>query len=612
MATRSLSKNHYLHVLPLIDQYAPRRYRTTGNPRSRYTMKCPLCEHESSTGVDAYFTVTDDQQLFHCFVCGEKGNAQQLLLRLNGQAGNASPPRIPRPPHRNPTSGPERQQRQTFQGATIHDLALAKGLDENHLRQVLSWEDADWHGTPAVKIPYPDEHNGDAQLRYRVGINSGDRFRWQRGSKPRLYGLWNLPSIKTGNFCVLVEGETDVATLTYHGIPCLGVPGASSFNGEWATRYLADIPQVFVWKEHDIAGEQLTSAVSTARPDAKVIIAPPEYKDPTQMAAALGDGFIQEFFDLMDQAAVTSTVSLTTPVTNHPNPESTTTEKEELRHLFPLPKDERGRTIQPEMRELAMLRRDNPGRGVSRLVVSNSWRNPTNRVYKLRGLFSFLRGAFHQHLAQGGQIYKTEIKAATVAPDDGELREAECKEWDCLRQRFHRAGALYRWLSVWTPDGASRVIFSSTPAFDGQAPLEDPVAGVLDVLRNVRPLGDPYAKRNAHGGPKDTWQPSKAGTGGWWTVGTRPAYALLEKDQDVHDQAAAAANGVTTWKATPDEVNARNPEIILATRHWEAGADASPDALLRLWESLGFSIAPRAWVQVECTVEAAGIGLGTT
>ena len=60
MATRSLSKNDYLHIMPLIDQYAPRQYRITGNPRSRYTMKCPLCEHESSTGVDAYFTVTDD------------------------------------------------------------------------------------------------------------------------------------------------------------------------------------------------------------------------------------------------------------------------------------------------------------------------------------------------------------------------------------------------------------------------------------------------------------------------------------------------------------------------------------------------------------------------
>ena len=509
MATRSLSKNDDLHILDLIDQYAPRQYRTTGNPRSRYTMKCPICEHESSTGVDAYFTVTDDQQLFHCFVCGEKGNAYQLLQRLNGQAGNTSPPRISRPSQRDATSTYQRKQRPPLQGATIHDLALAKGLDENHLRQVLSWEDSAYLGTPAIKIPYLDEHNGDIQVRYRVAIG-GDRFRWQRGSKPRLYGLWNLPDIKARNFCVLIEGETDLATLTYHGIPCLGVPGSSSFKGEWVTRYLADISQVFVWQEHDKGGDRLTSAVVTARPDAKVIIAPPEYKDPTEMAAALGDGFIQAFFDLMDQAVVTSTVSLTTPVTNDSNPESNTTERDELRELFPNPKDEAGRTIQPEMRELAMLRHDNPGRGVSHLVVSNSWRNPTNRVYKLRGLFSFLRGAFHQHLAQGGQIYKTEIKAATAAPEDEKLRREECKEWDRVRQRLHRAGALYRWFSVWTSGGASKVIFSSTPGFDGQTHLDDPVATVLDVLHNVRPLGDPYPKRNAHGGPKDAWQPPQS------------------------------------------------------------------------------------------------------
>ncbi len=75
MATHSQTKNDNLHNLRLIGQYAPRQYRITGNPRSRYTMKCPLCEHERSTGVDAYFTVTDDQQLIHCFVCGDKGNA---------------------------------------------------------------------------------------------------------------------------------------------------------------------------------------------------------------------------------------------------------------------------------------------------------------------------------------------------------------------------------------------------------------------------------------------------------------------------------------------------------------------------------------------------------
>ena len=95
-------------------------------------------------------------------------------------------------------------------------------------------------------------------------------------------------------------------------------------------------------------------------------------------------------------------------------------------------------------------------------------------------------------------------------------------------------------------------------------------------------------------------------------MGTRPAYALLDLNQDVHDQAAAAANGVTTWKAAPDEVNARNPEFIMATRHWHAGADASPDALLRLWESVGFSIAPEAWLQIECTAEPVEIGLDTT
>ena len=101
-------------------------------------------------------------------------------------------------------------------------------MDESHLRQVLSWEDADWHGTPTVNIPYLDEHNSDAQIRCPVGDRQRRPFAVAARFQARLYGLWNLPSIKLGDFCVLIEGETDVATLTCHGISCLGLPGASS------------------------------------------------------------------------------------------------------------------------------------------------------------------------------------------------------------------------------------------------------------------------------------------------------------------------------------------------------------------------------------------------
>ena len=261
MAHMIVPKNTNFPILATIDQYARRRWKRTSNPKSRYMMACPLPGHNDAEHPDhsGSFAVNAEGTVFHCFGCGEGGNHYQLFQLLSGQAGNASPPHIPRPPQRNATSGPQWQPRPPLQGATIHDVALAKGLDENHLRQNLSWKDTNWkdtkrHRTPAIEIPYLDENNSDAQLRYRVGIDRGVRFLWQRGSNPRLYGLWKLPFIKERNFCVLVEGETDYTTLDYHGFPVLGVPGASSFKGEWATKYLADIPQVFVWQEHDKGG----------------------------------------------------------------------------------------------------------------------------------------------------------------------------------------------------------------------------------------------------------------------------------------------------------------------------------------------------------------------
>ena len=274
-------------------------------------------------------------------------------------------------------------------------------------------------------------------------------------------------------------------------------------------------------------------------------------------------------------------------------------ERKELEGLFPNPRDEHGKAIRPAMRELGMLRRDDPRRGVSHLVVSNTWQNEANRVYKLRSLFRFCREVFREHLEAGGLIYRHDLPVPTKAEDDAALLKAERCEWGKIRKRLKRAKALYRFFSVVTEDGRPfRVIFSSAPAFDGQEPLDDSVAEILEVLRWVRPLRAPYPKRDAHGGPNDAWRPKETKTGEWVTVATRPAHALLEMNQDTFDEAAAVANGVSTWKASTDQLNARNAETIIATRHWKAPANAPEDTLLKLWESLGFEITPQAWEAV--------------
>ena len=194
-------------------------------------------------------------------------------------------------------------------------------------------------------------------------------------------------------------------------------------------------------------------------------------------------------------------------------------ERAEIAILFPLPLDEQGRSIRPDMIELAMLRRDNPRRGATHLVISKGWRNVSNAVYHRRVLFRHLRRVFRKHQAMGGFIYRLSLPVGTNSEDDLEICRIEKREWDRLRKQLQREdGANCRWLSTVTPLGAFRVIFASAPLFDGQTPLEDPEAYLLDTMHQVSSLSEPYKRRPAHGGPNDEWMFKTTATGDWATV----------------------------------------------------------------------------------------------
>ena len=349
-----------------------------------------------------------------------------------------------------------------------------------------------------------------------------------------------------------------------------------------------------------------------------------------------------------------------------------------------------------------MVRRDNPRDGATHLTVSNSWINPTNRVYKLRSLSPFWEDCFTVHLARGGEVFRFALRVPTTSLDDVALLKAERKAWAAIKKRFQRwespalresptpgnpfgmanhrtdllvddnedlvlgdggrpsaasrtwdwtrPAVLYRWLSVVTSEGAYRVIYSSAPAYDGHEREADPCDSLLTDMRDMRPLGgrkpkadrpvhsllkdadvslpgDPYPRRAAHGGPDDAWNPPKRATGEWKTVGRRSARAFLDEGQDMHDELACVANDVKTWRATKEEMAARNPEGILQTRHFRARPEQPRDHLLTLFESIGFDLFPgaREWALNEEVVEvpvketdgdyrgrAAGLGGPTT
>ncbi len=197
---------------------------------------------------------------------------------------------------------PEKKAREPMQGCTLEQLCAAKALDLEFCRDTLGWEKAQYYTVWAVKMPYPGEPGSNtAMTRYRVGLDKGDKFRWKKGDRAIMYGLWNLEWIRQQGWVVIVEGETDYATLAYYGIPVLALPGAGTYKREY-DKYLEGL-EVIIWQEPDTAGQNLSAMVAAGLPDAKVIQAPPGAKDPNELMQQAGDGFLELFQELVAEAA---------------------------------------------------------------------------------------------------------------------------------------------------------------------------------------------------------------------------------------------------------------------------------------------------------------------
>ena len=140
---------------------------------------------------------------------------------------------------------------------TLEAYAEAKRLPAEFLKR-LSLSDASYAGRPAVRIPYLAGDGTEGAVRFRLALTKSpegdDRFRWRKGSKLVPYGLWRLEHARREGYVFLVEGESDCHTLWHHGMPALGVPGASNWRGEWS-EHLEGVERVYAVVEPDGGGE---------------------------------------------------------------------------------------------------------------------------------------------------------------------------------------------------------------------------------------------------------------------------------------------------------------------------------------------------------------------
>ncbi len=188
-------------------------------------------------------------------------------------------------------------------GLTVTELAEAKGLPEDFLRSLGVADGVTGTGSsrrPCVDIAYADESGELRALRKRLSLDGPSRFVWRRGDKATLYGLPYLKDIKRSGKVILVEGESDAWTLWHHRIPALGVPGASTWKERF--RLYLDGLEVYVWHEPDDGGDNLLHAVSQNLLDVRVIEAPADAKDASDLYLLDPDNFKARMLALIEAA----------------------------------------------------------------------------------------------------------------------------------------------------------------------------------------------------------------------------------------------------------------------------------------------------------------------
>src|SRR5438477_391729 len=249
-----------------------------------------LCPDHADKNASLSVGVGDDGRvLLHCHAGCE---TKAILAEMGLAWRDLFPTRTQ--PHR---EGGERhakspataQQGAESTGCTLREYSQTKRLKRSFLRK-LGIRECSYLGQPALRMPYYDEDGQEMAVRFRLALSKtpeGDnRFRWRKGDRACLYGLWRLSKARRARRLVLVEGESDCHTLWSHGIPAVGIPGANSWNERW-TKYFGGIHTIFVVVEPDRGGEAVLQSLATSSIRDRVrIISLKDAKDPSELHVA--------------------------------------------------------------------------------------------------------------------------------------------------------------------------------------------------------------------------------------------------------------------------------------------------------------------------------------
>jgi hypothetical protein len=139
---------------------------------------------------------------------------------------------------------------------TVADLAKAKRLLQAFLRE-LGLTDLPQGG---VAIPYSGPTGEEIAIKRRTAVKARDGSYWPKGKPLAAYGQWRLDTATKAGILILVEGESDCWALWKHGLPALGLPGASTVK-TLLPEHVEALQTVYVHREPDNGGTAFLAAV---------------------------------------------------------------------------------------------------------------------------------------------------------------------------------------------------------------------------------------------------------------------------------------------------------------------------------------------------------------
>ena len=142
-----------------------------------------------------------------------------------------------------------------------------------------------------LAIPYITK-TGVVDIRFRaLTPDQEPKYMGMPGVKTKLYNVLDVEKAK--DWIAVCEGEIDALTLSHLvGIPCVGVPGATSWKPHY-TRLLDDFGRIFVYADGDSAGLQFAKdLIKEGLP--VTVIQMPEGEDTNSMFVKAGAEYLRE------------------------------------------------------------------------------------------------------------------------------------------------------------------------------------------------------------------------------------------------------------------------------------------------------------------------------